>query len=89
VVVRFEPKILKTFFRTFDDSPKSGIYCKAPLNTAALHRKAKEDSGDAAKAAQEDQIKKSDFFDNAAKTDVYYEAQLIAARQAEEDGESR
>jgi hypothetical protein len=29
------------------------------------------------------------IFDNAAKTDVYYEAQLIAAKQAEEDGESR
>jgi len=51
------PRIFKTFFSEFDEAPKSGIYCKAPLNTAALHRKAKEDRGDAAKAARKDQIK--------------------------------
>jgi hypothetical protein len=31
-----------------------------------------------------DQIKKSDLFDKLPKTDVYYEAQLIAAKQADE-----
>jgi hypothetical protein len=49
--------IIKTFFSKFDESPESGIYCKAPLNTAATHREAQEDSGDAAKAARIDQIK--------------------------------
>jgi len=47
----------KTFFTRFDARPKSGIYCKAPLNTAATHWEAKEDRGDAAKAARMDQIK--------------------------------
>jgi len=28
-------------------------------------------------------------FDSAAKTDVYYEAQLIAAKQADKGGEGR
>ena len=80
---------LKTFFSQFDEGPKSGIYCKAPLNTASRQKTAEADSGEAVKAAQRDQAKKSNFFDSAAKTDVYYEAQLIAAKQADEDGESR
>ncbi len=51
----------KTFSDRFDESSKSGIYCKAPLNTAATHREAKEDNGDAAKAVQKHQTKNSMF----------------------------
>ena len=39
--------------------------------------------GGAAKAAQKSEIKKSNFFDRTLKTVSQYEAQLIAAKQAE------
>jgi hypothetical protein len=51
----------KTFFSLFDESPKSGIYCKAPLNTAAIHRKAKEDRGRRSKSSAKRSNKKYDF----------------------------
>ena len=45
-------RIVKTFFDGFDETEKSGIYCKAPLNTAAFRKTAKEDRGVAVKAVQ-------------------------------------
>ena len=55
------PSFFKTFFSTFDESQKSGIYCKAPLNTAAIHRKAKEDRGRRSESSAKRSNKKFDF----------------------------
>jgi hypothetical protein len=52
---------VQNFSQRFDEPSKSGIYCRAALITATTLREANENSADAAKAAQEDQIKKLIF----------------------------